>query len=222
MNGLSILSTRLLSQQEERSVSALGYKVAQVASIEVEYIDFDMPEEFTDVIFTSQNAIKSFLNHSKSKELISKGIKAYCVGYTTAELAKSVGFELVLVANNSQELAQLICSKAADRSFVYFSGSIRMRALVDGLQKEAIFYRELVVYQTVETRPKLDQNYDIILFFSPSGVRSICTHNDISNALKLCIGSTTANEFNTQNNILIAEYPPSFNQMIEALKQYKH
>jgi uroporphyrinogen-III synthase len=77
------------------------------------------------------------------------------------------------------------------------------------------------VYSTTETCPKLEKDYDLILFFSPSGVRSISAKNDISKAVKVCIGPTTAREFNTENNLLIAEYPPSFNHMIQAIKQFK-
>lgn len=221
MRSPSLLATRLLSKAEEESLKALGYNVDQTPSIEVELIDFEMPNKLSDVIFTSQNAIKSFAKHSKSKNLISKGIRAYCVGEKTASLAVELGFILELTANNSEELAGLISEQAADKNFVYFSGSISMRELVKGLKKDLISHTEVVVYQTIETQPSLEKTYDVILFFSPSGVRSIKAKNTISKSIKVCIGPTTAREFKNQNNILIAEYPPSFNHMIQALKQFK-
>ena len=126
------------------------------------------------------------------------------------------------MANNSEELAEKISANDADKSLIYFSGSISMRALVEGLNRDLISFEELVVYKTTETQPKLEHNYDLILFFSPSGVRSITTYNDISKALKVCIGPTTAREFKQQQKILIAEYPPSFNHMIQAIQHYKN
>ena len=64
MSASRLLSTRLLSQEEEGALNSLGYEVDQIVSIEVELVDFEMPSVVKDVIFTSQNAIKSFLKHS--------------------------------------------------------------------------------------------------------------------------------------------------------------
>jgi uroporphyrinogen-III synthase len=222
MSDLKLLSTRLLSKQEQSQLEELGYQVDQLASIDVELIDFEMPEELSDLVFTSQNAIRSFVNHPRSKSLELVKLKAYCVGERTANLAKESGFKVPYWANNSEELAQMIKENDSDKSLVYFSGSISMRALIEGLKSDEIPYHEVVVYNTTETQPILTKEYDMILFFSPSGVRSICANNDISKAVKVCIGPTTAGEFKTENNLLIAEYPPSFNHMIQAIKQYKN
>ena len=221
MSALKLLSTRFLLSEEQVALENLGFVVDQLASISVELIDFKMPKDLENAIFTSQNAIKSFLKHPLSSELLSKGVQAYCVGEKTAQLATDSGFEVQYWANNSAELAQMIKDNDATQSFVYFSGSISMRALIEGFDKDEITYREIVVYSTTETCPKLEKDYDLILFFSPSGVRSISAKNDISKAVKVCIGPTTAREFNTENNLLIAEYPPSFNHMIQAIKQFK-
>lgn len=221
MSSLKLLSTRLLLPEEQLALENLGYTVDQLASIEVELIDFEMPKVVENVIFTSQNAIQSFLKHPLSSKIRSKGVKAFCVGKKTAQLATDSGFKGQYWANNSGELAQMITENDATLSFVYFSGSTSMRALVEGFDKDEITYQEIVVYTTTETCPKLEKQYDLMLFFSPSGVRSISANNDISKTVKVCIGPTTAREFNTENNLLIAEYPPSFNHMIQAIKQFK-
>src|SRR6056300_1512896 len=156
MSALKLLSTRFLLSEEQLALENLGFVVDQLASISVELIDFKMPKDLENAIFTSQNAIKSFLKHPLSTELLSKGVRAYCVGEKTAQLATDSGFKVQYWANNSEELAQMIKDNDATQSFVYFSGSISMRALIEGFKRHVISYREVVVYTTKETRPILE------------------------------------------------------------------
>lgn len=215
-----LLSTRLLTEEEKHQLETLGYEVHQMESIRVKLLEFDMPE-FTNGIFTSQNALKAFMRNEQSLERIQKGVRAFCVGEKTTALAKSTGMHIVEIANNSEELAQKIASNYKSESFVYFSGSIAMRALNDLFSKEQIKSQEVVVYQTELTYDKAKNLADVVLFFSPSGVRSYREHHDLKKSLNVCIGPTTAAEINEECEILVGEYPPRFSNMIKALADNK-
>ncbi len=211
-----LLSTRLLTEEEKTQLEALGYEVHQMESIRVSPIDFEMPE-CTNGIFTSHNALKSFGRNPQSSGCIQKGIRAFCVGEKTATLAESMGMKMVETANNSKELAQKIASDYKSESFVYFSGSIAMRALEETFSEVHIECKEVVVYQTELTYDKADTICDVVLFFSPSGVRSYRKHHDLTKSLNVCIGPTTAEEIKEECTVLVGEYPPRFLNMMKAL-----
>lgn len=211
-----LLSTRLLTDAERKSLEALGYEVFHMESIQVELLEFEMPD-CRNVIVTSQNALKAFAQNPASKRSIERGLKVFCVGTKTGELAKSMGMEVVLCANHSAELAELIATHYRDLEFVYFSGSIAMPALKEGLTKASIAFSEKVVYKTTETQNRIEGNFEVVLFFSPSGVRSYGVHQDLKKSINLCIGPTTAAEIKEECEILVGEYPPSFTNMMKAL-----
>lgn len=215
-----LLSTRLLTEEEKHQLETLGYEVHQMESIRVKLLEFDMPE-FTNGIFTSQNALKAFMRNEQSLERIQKGVRAFCVGEKTTALAKSTGMHIVEIANNSEELAQKIASNYKSESFVYFSGSIAMRALEETFFEEHMEYREVVVYQTELTYNKADTICDVVLFFSPSGVRSYRKHHDLTKSLNVCIGPTTAEEIKEECTVLVGAYPARFLNMIKALADNK-
>ncbi|HMU08036.1 MAG TPA: uroporphyrinogen-III synthase, partial [Kaistella sp.] len=57
-----------------------------------------------------------------------------------------------------------------------------------------IEYRKVVVYETELLYPKVEQQYDAVAFFSPSGVRSFVQHNLLNFSKIFSIGETTTSE----------------------------
>ena len=52
MSALKLLSTRFLLSEEQVALENLGFVVDQLASISVELIDFKMPKDLENAIFT--------------------------------------------------------------------------------------------------------------------------------------------------------------------------
>ena len=79
-----------------------------------------------------------------------------------------------------------------------------------------------MVYETKQKSYKINQAFDGILFFSPSGVKSFLENNALDNKTCFCIGTTTAKALeNRTKNIIIASQPTVENVIDEVIKYYK-
>jgi len=130
------------------------------------------------------------------------------VGSKTEQLLQEHGINILEVANYGKDLAEKICKYHAKKSFHFFCGSIRREELPEVLRENHIHWEEHVVYETILNPKEFQQEFDGVLFFSPSGVESFFSNNKLSGATAFCIGSTTAKalEKYTQN-IIIANKP---------------
>ncbi|NJW55672.1 uroporphyrinogen-III synthase, partial [Salinimicrobium oceani] len=81
---------------------------------------------------------------------------------------------------------------------------------------------EIEVYDTQPVSNKIDRNFDGVLFFSPSAVKSYCSENDLAESVAFCIGKTTAAEArNYTSNIIIASTPSIENVIVQVVKYFK-
>ena len=78
------------------------------------------------------------------------------------------------------------------------------------MKENKIAYEEIQVYKTVLIPKKFERQFDAILFFSPSGVKSYFSNNSpieggTGGCLAVCIGTTTASEAKKHTeNVVIA------------------
>ena len=186
----NILSTKKLSTVQKDQLLQQGVCVVDYDAISVTFLDFDVPEVIDNAIFTSQQAVRSFLE--KSQEFLS--IKnCFCVGQKTKSLLEENGLKVIEIGQNATELAQKIAKNYKNCVFYYFCGNIRREELPKALKSEKISLFEIKTYKTVLKTKKFDQNWDGILFFSPSGVASYISENKPqTNTRAFCIGQTTA------------------------------
>lgn len=95
---------------------------------------------------------------------------------------------------NASQLADLII-KEGTREIVFFCGDRRRDELPDKLRANGIKVEEVVIYRTTETPHKIDDDYDGVVFFSPSAVNSFFTSNTPrGNTIFYAMGDTTASE----------------------------
>lgn len=115
---------------------------------------------------------------------------------------------IIETAKNGEELGKKILKYRKIKEAVFFCGNERMNILPELLRANHINLEEVVVYETKPTPHKIEKNYDAILFYSPSGVKSFFSTNKIKNEVELiAIGNTTADaiRLHCENNIHIAE-----------------
>jgi uroporphyrinogen-III synthase len=80
---------------------------------------------------------------------------------------------------------------------------------------------EIVAYQTILTPHKIHINYDGLIFFSPSAVRSYLSENTILNEqILFAIGDTTAAAIEQTGNTSVISTSPDKQKMIETIVQY--
>lgn len=79
---------------------------------------------------------------------------------------------------------------------------------------------EIMSYQTLMTPNKLSNDYQGILFFSPSGIKSYLSENKPKNEVAFCIGSTTAAAAQGVFNSVIEAKNPSVEAVIQSVNDY--
>ena len=186
----SILSTKKLSTVQKDQLLQEGVCVVDYDAIAITFLDFEAPEVIDNAIFTSQQAVRSFLEKSQGVLSIKN---CFCVGAKTTFLLEENGLKVIEIGQNATELAQNIAKNYKNCVFYYFCGTIRREELPKALKSEKISLFEIKTYKTVLKTKKFDQKWDGILFFSPSGVASYISENKPqTNTRAFCIGQTTA------------------------------
>ena len=219
----TILSTKNLSSIQKKVLLDNSIQVVEADFIKTENASFEIKNLNKNLIFTSQNAVLSILQHPKIEEL--KQITVFCVGLKTKELLNENGFTVEAYTGYAEDLAEIITLVYSDESFTFFSGNLRRDTLPEMLTENEITFNEIKVYDTTLTPHKFEDKVDGILFFSPSAVTSYLKKNTLANEKLFCIGNTTADTLRTMlsetkiKNIKTA-YQPSVENVIEQVIEY--
>ena len=218
-----ILSTKVLLSYQKQVLTDVGFEVLESNFIEVETKIFELNGIKDNLIFTSQNAVRSFLTHPKFEENKSdlQSKKVFCVGVKSKTILTDAGFEVIAYADYASDLTEIICLIYANGSYTFFSGNLRKETLPLALKNAGIEFNEIEVYETQLKPHKIKEAVDAILFFSPSGVESYLKDNPIKKEMCFCIGETTAEALENKHikNIIIAEHP-SVENVITEVKEY--
>ena len=216
---IRILSTKKLLPNQKQFLLNANFSVIEADFIEIVRKDFELEGSFENMIFTSQNAVKSFLENEKSKEFKAK--KIFCVGSKTKALLEENGYKVAVSREYASELSEVIVNDFQKESFVFFCGNLRRETLPETLKKSNVVLREIEVYETLLTPQKINLPADAVLFFSPSGVQSYLKDNKIENQNCFCIGTTTAAALEKiTDKIIIAKQQTVENVIIQAINYY--
>ena len=214
----TIVSTKLLTQAQKKTLAEEGFKVFDFDFIETHSLPFELKHAADFGIITSKNALKSCLLNPNFKNLYFDK-PFFCVGTETKKEVEKAGFKVLETANYGLDLATLLVQKYSNKSFAFFSGNLRRNELPEMLLDAKINFTEIEVYKTIKTSLKIEQTFDFLLFFSPSGVESFVEKNTIKTQKCIAIGTTTAQTLkNYTSNIYIAEQP-SVAQVIQKMLQ---
>lgn len=217
---MKILSTKILADYQKKPLLDAGFDVLENDFITTKSRTFDLKNINESLIFSSQNAVESILQHPDLEKLKTK--KVYCVGLKTKNLLADNGFEVIAYTGYASDLAEIITLIYKSESFTFFSGNLRRDTLPDALKEAEINFNEIKVYETTLTPHKIKSSVDAILFFSPSGVESYLKENKIKNEICFCIGETTASALeNKTKNIIIADQPTVEEVIEDVINEYK-
>ena len=219
----SLLSTKTLSPIQKQELVKANIHVIEADFIKTENASFEIKNLNKNLIFTSQNAVLSILQHPTIEQVKQKTV--FCVGLKTKELLNENGFTVEAYTGFAEDLAEIITLVYADESFTFFSGNLRKDTLPEMLTENQIMFNEIKVYDTTLTPHKISDKLDGILFFSPSAVNSYLQKNTIANEKLFCIGNSTADALrnvlseNKIKNIKTA-FQPSVENVIEQAIEY--
>ena len=216
----TIVSTKKLVADQKQLLLDQHFTVVEEDFIETSYHSFELSTINQNLIFTSQNAVQSVLQHPQCESLKSKNV--FCVGMKTKALLTDNGFNVIAYTGYAADLGEIIALIYGKESFTFFCGNLRREVLPETLREKEITFNEIEVYQTNITSKKISNKADGILFFSPSGVESYLKLNTIKDETCFCIGETTAEALEQKKikNIVIAEKPTVEMVIAEVLEYY--
>ncbi len=217
-NPLKILSTKVLSPIQKNRIIELGARYTERNFIETEAIPFTYSNAKHTLLFSSQNAVQSVFSKTDF-ELLLKNKKCYCVGEKTKAALEDKGIKVINFEENASNLADFIVKNAKNEYFVFFCGKERRPDLEAQMRLHKIKLDPIEVYQTI-LKPKPIGAFDIVLFYSPSGVRSFLQDNSLKQTVCICIGPTTAEALPvSKRQIIIATTPPIEHMISQTKKQ---
>ncbi|MEC4003434.1 uroporphyrinogen-III synthase [Flavobacterium sp. SUN052] len=217
---INILSTKKLLPNQKQELVNANINLIEEDFIQTKIKNFELSKVNKNLIFTSQNAVQSILNHPKFEELKSKDI--FSIGMKTKDLLTENGFNVVAYTGYAADLAEIISLIYSEESFTFFSGNLRRDVLPNTLKENGITFNEIEVYETELTSKKIKEKLDGILFFSPSAVESYLKLNSIKDETCFCIGETTAETLENKKikNIIIADKPSVEHVINEVIEYY--
>ena len=223
----TVLSTKTLDGAMLAFAQTLKLDVQCIDFIETTALpfnlDFTVLQTFDAIAFTSANAVKFFFENELAASLIN-GKAVFALRGKTSEELLAKGLEANAEAASANELADEIARNQTIKSVLHIGGNLRLPVLENKLKAAGISYNDLAVYQTkVLDNNQVNQPYEAILFFSPSGVEGFMGSNNFeAETVCCCIGQTTANalkEKKSTANIIISNQP-SPKAMLTAVADY--
>lgn len=178
-----------------------------------------------NIALTSANAVdalNSYMHVSDTYYVVDWNI--FCLSGKTRQAimnALLLKKNIVGEAGNAAELANKIISKSV-KELVFFCSNKRRDELPTALKNAGVKVHEVVVYETTETPVTVANDFDAILFFSPSGVQSFFSANELNeDSVCFAIGRTTATSIATfTRNKIINSIAPDAKMMVEDVIEY--
>lgn len=173
------------------------------------------------VVFTSVNAVAPVV--AALQETVPDW-RIYCIsGATRMAVEQYFGADRIAgSADDAASLAQKISLPDGPSEVLFFCGNKRLDTLPGLLSGRDIMVEECQVYITTLSPVRVDKSYDAILFFSPSGVESFLSENEMpQETILFSIGHTTAKALNGKlPNKVIVSPEPGKKQLTETVIAY--
>lgn len=186
--------------------------------------------EHTAVIFTSRTAIDHYFRIANElKIVIPDTMKYFCISEATAVyLQKYIIYRKRKVFFGKIRFADLmdIVIKHKEEKFIVPLSDIHKPEIPLSLDKAKINYTKAIMYRTVSSdlSDLADVNYDILVFYSPSGIKSLFQNfpNFVQNSTCVAGFGTTTHKaiLDSKLSLDVPAPVPSAPSMTGALDQY--
>ena len=242
---LTEVDSILVSQPKPQNSKSPYYQLADRYNVKIDFRPFIHIEpiplkefrkqkvdflSFTAVIFTSRNAVDHFFKLCAEMKIeMPTDMKYFCVSEQTSNYLQKyivIRKRKIFVGKKTATDLIEILKKHKNEKFLFPCSSIRKDDIPSFLEKSGYTYREAIIYDTVasDLSDLKDVNYDVIAFFSPSGVNSLFANFPNFEQQKTRIaafGPSTAKAVKEAGLILDIEAPqPNAPSMTGALEQY--
>ena len=186
--------------------------------------------DFRNVIFTSKNAVDHYFRMCEEMRVqISPDIRYFCISEAIAYyLQKYVVYRKRKIYHGNIQIKELIptLKKFKNEEFLMPSSDSLKPSIPSALEDAGIKYTRAILFNTVvsDLSDLEDVFYDILVFFSPSGIKSLYENFPEfkqNNTRLACFGATTQQE--AEKNGLIVDIPaptPDAPSMTKAISDY--
>jgi len=205
----------LVSQPKPKSDKSPYFDIAEKFGIEIDFKPFikvvpvsskEFRQEriaildYSAIVFTARTAIDHFFHLCEElRVVVPETMKYFCTTEVIAVyLQKYIVYRKRKIFYGKGHLDDLVAtiSKHPKEKYLLPVSEVHKKDLTDMLEKKKINFKEAVMYRTVSNEFKGDEiyDYDILLFFSPSGINSLKeNYPDYKQKSRIgCFGSTTA------------------------------
>lgn len=184
----------LVSQPKPATEKSPYFDLAEKHSLKIDFRPFIQVEgvpvkEFrqqrvdilahTAVIFTSRTAIDHFFRIAEEMRVtVPDTMKYFCISESTAfYLQKYIVYRKRKIFYGKSRFAELvdIINKHKDETYLVPLSDIHKQEIPTLLDKNKVKYTKAILYRTVSSdlSDLRDVNYDILAFYSPSGIKSL-------------------------------------------------
>lgn len=244
-NRIKPIKSILVSQPKPKDDRSPYYKLEDKYGIKVDFRPFiqidpvDVKEfrkqkiaflDYSAVIFTSRNAVDHYFDMCKEVKVdVPADMKYFCISEQTANyLQKYITIRKRKIFTGVRTALDLIevLKKHPTEKFLFPCSNIRKNDIPNFLKENNYEYGEVVLYKTVasDLSDLAEIEYDVIAFFSPSGINSLFVNfpGFIQNSTRLAaFGPTTAKAVKDRDLFLDIEAPlPNAPSMTGALELY--
>lgn len=219
---MTILSTKILTSSQKSILTKANIKVEDYDAIKIDYLTTQIDQNFQNIIFTSQNAVKAFLQTVGTQNLANNKYTAFCVGEKTKSLLEENAINVMEMTHYGAELAKILVNKYLTESFLFLCGDKRRNEIPSFLTKNKVTFKEQIVYQNSPNPITFTSDFDGVLFFSPSGIASFTARNTLRNSVAFCIGTTTASEAQKHTKRIIIAEKPTVESVLEKVVEYRN
>ncbi len=191
------------------------------------------PLNYTAVVFTSRHAVDNYFKLAKEMRItIPEDMKYFCVIETIAlYIQKYVQYRKRKVFfGNTGKIADLLPTMVKHKTEKYLvpQSSVHNDSVTKMLEEKGLKHKECVMYRTVNNELTPEEveafDYDMLLFFSPTGVKSFMNSmpNFKQGDVKIAaFGPATAKEVSAQGLRLDLEAPTKeYPSMTSALRKF--
>lgn len=226
-----VLSTKKIEPSLIEKVKQAGIEIVEQEFIAVNPIALkEKLKEITSwidnndaaLVFTSSNAVdavKSYFDKISGRQF-------YCIGRKTKKTLLNYVVEdrIINTGDYVSELAKKIIADGL-KKVVFFCGNKRRDELPEMLKQAGISVNEVVVYETLVTPHIITEDFDAVLFFSPSAVQSFFSANQLNlSTVCFAIGETTAESIAqfAKNKIMVSAKPSQEILLDAVLRYFEH
>ncbi len=235
----------LVTQPKPETAKSPYFDLAEKSNVQVDFRPFIQVEgvsakefrqtrvqilDHSGVIFTSRTAIDHFFKMSSEMRLIiPDSMKYFCMSEATAfYLQKYIVYRKRKIFYGAGRFSDLIdvMKKHKEEKFLLPVSQVNQPEITQSLDKAGYFYTKALIYKTVSSdlSDLKDVNYDILVFFSPSGIQSLMQNFpkfDQNGTRIACFGPATAKAVIDAGLRLDIEAPTAeAPSMTMALEQY--